>query len=307
MCASMDRKAFLTLLGLGGVAVASRLSGFAAPLGVLAPGKPAPSDFHFVQLSDTHWGYHGPANPDAAGTLPRAIEAVNGLAHPPDFIVFTGDLTHDTDDPKERRARMARFKELVAGLAVKRRYFLPGEHDAGADQGEAFRELFGPTHYTFDHGGFHFIALDNVSAPGSKLGAAQLSWLAEDLARLDHGQPLVVFAHRPLFDLYPDWDWATLDGADALALLQPFRYVTVFYGHIHQQHHVMTGHIAHHAAASLIFPLPAPGSQPKRAPVPWDPAAPYRGLGLRDLDAQAGSKARPAAEVPFTDLPLVQP
>jgi hypothetical protein len=307
MSLPMDRKTFLALLGLGGVAFASRLSGFDATLPALdAPAAPR-GDFHFVQLSDTHWGYRGPANPDAAGTLPRAIEAVNRLSLPPAFIVFTGDLTHDTDDPKERRARMAQFKALVSGLSVKRLYFLPGEHDAGSDQGEAFREVFGPTHYTFDHGGFHFIALDNVSAPGSKLGEAQLKWLADDLSRLDKGHPIVVFAHRPLFDLYPDWDWATLDGADALALLEPFRYVTVFYGHIHQQHHLVTGHIAHHAAASLIFPLPAPGAAPKRSPVPWDPSAPYRGLGLRDIDALAGTRAHPATAVRLADLPLRKP
>ena len=47
----------------------------------------------------------------------------------------------------------------------------------------------------------------------------------------------------------------------------------------------MTGQIAHHAAKSLIFPLPPPGSQPKRAPVAWDPAHPGRGLGFRDADA----------------------
>ena len=54
----------------------------------------------------------------------------------------------------------------------------------------------------------------------------------------------------------------------------------------------MTGAIAHHAATSLIFPLPAPGSQPKRTPLPWDPAQPFRGLGFREVErhgTQAGS------------------
>lgn len=283
---AMDRKDFLRLLGIGGVVFASGLDGFAAPARA-ASRILAPRDFHFVQLTDTHWGFKGAPNPDAAGTLPKAIAAVNALKEQPDFIVFTGDLTHTTEDGAERRARMGQFKELVSQLKVKQLYFLPGEHDAGPDQGEAYREFFGATHYAFDHGGFHFIALDNVSQPGSKLGEAQLKWLAEDLARLDKSKPLVVFAHRPLFDLYPDWDWTTLDGGDALALLQPFEHVTVFYGHIHQEHHFTTGRIAHHAATSLIFPLPAPGSQPKRAPVPWDPAAPYRGLGFREVDVEA--------------------
>ena len=57
-----------------------------------------------MQFSDTHWGYSGPANPDAEHTLEKAVATVNGLAKQPDFIVFTGDLTHTTDDAKERRA-----------------------------------------------------------------------------------------------------------------------------------------------------------------------------------------------------------
>ena len=301
----MDRKDFLRLIGVGGVVFASRLEGFAAPArAVRALVKR--TDFHFVQITDTHWGYSGPANPDSAGTLPKAIEAVNALADPPDFIVFTGDLTHTTDDAKTRRARMAEFKAMMTKLKVRQLHFLPGEHDAGPDQGEAFREFFGPTHYAFDHGGFHFIALDNVSQPGSKLGEVQLKWLAEELARLDKDQPIVVFAHRPLFDLYPDWDWATLDGSDALDLLKPFAHVTVFYGHIHQEHHATTGRIAHHAATSLMFPLPAPGSVPKRVPVPWDPTTPYKGLGFREVDAERQTSFfhAPQTSLELDEIPL---
>jgi hypothetical protein len=83
-----------------------------------------------------------------------------------------------------------------------------------------------------------------------------------------------------------------------MALLMPYEYVTVFYGHIHQEHHQMTGHIAHHAAKSLIFPLPPPGSQPKRAPIPWDAAAPYRGLGFRGIAAKGDEGRYGMAEFP---------
>ncbi|MDF6720235.1 hypothetical protein NLR06_25460, partial [Escherichia coli] len=81
----------------------------------------------------------------------------------------------------------------------------------------------------------------------------------------------------------PQWDWATRDGQQVIDLLMPHPNVTVFYGHIHQEHHHMTGHIAHHSARSLMFPLPAPGSQAKRNPIPWEAAAPYRGLGWRSI------------------------
>src|SRR5581483_9169590 len=273
----MNRRDFFRLAGLGGVVFASGLGGWANA----ASNKVAVKDFYFVQLSDSHWGFSGPnINPDAQGTLKKAIAAVNALEYPPDFVVFTGDLTHTTDDPYERRKRMSEFRDIVKGLRVRHIKFLPGEHDASLDQGKAFREFFGAPNYTFDHKGVHFIVLDNVSDPSASIGEAQLAWLAADLQRRDRDETIVVFAHRPLFDLYPQWDWATRDGAKVIELLMPYRNVTVFYGHIHQENHHMTGHIPHHSAKSLMFPLPAPGSQLKRLPVPWDASAPYKGLGF---------------------------
>jgi len=277
----IDRRDFLRLGALGGGAV------FLSGLYGHALADNGYDDFYFVQLSDSHWGYKGPANPEADRTLRQAVEAVNALAQPPEFIVFTGDLTHTTDDPAERRRRMAEFKTIVGDLKVKNIHFLPGEHDASLDKGEAFIEHFGPTHYSFDHKGVHFIAIDNVSDPGARIGEAQLAWLKEDLARQAKDARILVLTHRPLFDLAPTWDWATRDGQQAIDLLMPYQNVTVFYGHIHQEHHHMSGHIAHHSAKSLIFPLPAPGSQERRTPLPWDPAMPGKGLGFREVEAEA--------------------
>jgi hypothetical protein len=277
----MDRRDFLRLGAVGGGAV------FMSGLYGTALADAGYEDFYFVQLSDSHWGYKGPANPDAQNTLRLAVDSVNALAVPPEFIVFTGDLTHTTDDPAERRRRMAEFKEIVGGLKVKTVHFLAGEHDASLDNGAAFQEFFGPTHYSFDHKGVHFIAIDNVSDPGARIGEAQLAWLKADLDKQAKDARIVVLTHRPLFDLAPKWDWATRDGEQAMALLMPYSNVTVFYGHIHQENHHMSGHIAHHAAKSLIFPLPAPGSQDKRTPLPWDAAAPGKGLGFREVEAEA--------------------
>jgi len=295
----IDRREFLKLAGLGGVVFASGLG--AARGATLSPGEGADDDFYFVQMSDTHWGFEGAPNPDAKGTLRKAVAAVNALSEQPDFIVFTGDLTHTTDDPKERRRRLAQFKEIVAELKTKNVRFMPGEHDASLDSGEAYREFFGDTHYTFDHKGVHFIALDNVSDPRAMIGEAQMQWLAADLERQPPDANIVVLTHRPLFDLYPQWDWATRDGTRAIELLMPHRNVTVFYGHIHQEHHRMTGHIAHHAAKGLMFPLPVAGSQPNRTPLPWDPAHPYRGLGFRDVES-----ALRQAQFHLTELPVLE-
>ena len=285
---TIDRRKFLQLAALGGGAVfASSLAGAARA----APGDDY-NDFYFVQLSDTHWGFDGPKiNPDARGTLPKAIEAVNALPQQPDFVIFTGDLTHTTDNPLERRKRLGEFKEIVSRLKVKQVRFMPGEHDAALDHGKAFGEFFGDTHYTFAHKGVNFLVLDNVSDPAARIGDEQMAWFAGELAKLPKDARIVVLTHRPLFDLAPQWDWATRDGAQAVDLLMPYANVTVFYGHIHQQNHHMTGHIAHHSAKSLIFPLPAPMSQPKREPLPWDPQDPYRGLGFREVEAEdQGSK-----------------
>lgn len=276
---SMDRREFLRIAAFGGIVYAS---------GVRAAGYgsgTAEDDFYFVQLSDTHWGFDGPPNPDARGTLPKAIEAVNALSEQPDFVIFTGDLTHLTLDAQVRRARMTEFRDIVAKLKVRDVRFLPGEHDASVDRGEAFQELFGPTHYTFEHKGAHFIVLDNVSDPKGIIGEAQLAWLADDLKKLPKKTPIVVLTHRPLFDLVPEWGWSTGDGARAVELLLPFANVSVFYGHIHQENQHMTGHILHRSAKSLIFPLPPPGS-PDHKPVPWDATQPYRGLGWRDVEAE---------------------
>jgi 3',5'-cyclic AMP phosphodiesterase CpdA len=287
-----DRREFLKLAGIAGVTFTAGLFP-----GVRASARAGP-DFHFVQFSDTHWGYTGPANPAPEQTLANAVATVNALPDQPDFIVFTGDLTHITDDASQRRTRMKGFKEIVSALRVKDLHFIAGEHDASLDRGEAYREFFGAPYYAFDHKGVHFIALDNACDPAGKFGDEQLAWLTADLAQRKPDDRIVVLAHRPLFDLQPNWDWTTADGAKAVELLMAYRNVVVFYGHIHQEHHYMTGHIAHHAAKSLVYPLPTPGSQPQRTPLPYDAAAPGRGLGTRDVKV--------ADRIGITELPVTK-
>jgi Icc-related predicted phosphoesterase len=298
----INRRGFMKLTAVGGGAVfLSGLTRLAQAASGAESGAAPYDDFFFVQLSDMHWGYQGPANPEATNTLKRAVAVVNELEIKPDFIIFTGDLTHTTDDPKERRKRLAEFREIVSELQVKNVRFIPGEHDASLDNGTAYKEYFGKTYYSFDHKGVHFVTVDNVSDPGASIGEAQLSWLAADLAQQPKDARIVVFTHRPLFDLVPKWDWATRDGAKAIDILMPYTNLTVFYGHIHQEHHHQTGHIAHHAAKSLIFPLPAPGSQDKRTPLPWNPAAPFTGLGFREVEAEV----KPP-QYKITELPVIQ-
>lgn len=303
------RRDFLALSGLGGVVVASGLfSGCSQAIpearaaGAEPGAKPAQPgrDFFFLQLSDTHWGFEGPPNPEAATCLKQTVAAINAAEAQPDFIVFTGDLTHKTGDAQKRRDRLAEFRDIARGLRSPRLIFLPGEHDAEADAGEAYHEYFGAPYQSFEHEGVRFVALDNASAPGGALGDVQLTWLDNEVKNAPKNAPLVVLAHRPLFDLYPQWDWATSDGARAIEALSPHPNVTVFYGHIHQEHHHTTGHITHHSARSLIFPLPPPGSALKRAPLAWDAASADHGLGHRAVRLTPGQEPR-ITEQPFVD------
>jgi predicted phosphodiesterase len=272
-----SRRDLLRIAAVGGLVFASGLPG--------ARARAADPDFYFVQLSDLHWGFADPkANPDTKGSLEKAIAAINAASPQPDFIVFTGDLTHMTKDPAERRKRMAEVKAMLGNLSTNNHVYLAGEHDAGGDHGAAFQEVFGKLSQSFDHKGFHFIALDNASDPKGALGKPQLDWLAADLKAHDAETPIVVLAHRPLFDLKRDWDWFTPDGADAVALLRPFRNVTVFYGHVHQEITHPDGNVLHVSARSAMYPLPAPDSQPKKAPLPWDPAAKDHGIGWRQVE-----------------------
>jgi predicted phosphodiesterase len=275
MKAQLSRRDALKLAAVGGVVFASRLTTGRAQ---------AADDFYFVQISDTHWGFDDPTvNPDPRATLMKSVAAINSVSPAPDFVIFTGDLTHKTKDPVLRRKRMAEFKEIVSAIKVPIMYFLPGEHDAAEDHGTAFKEFFGETHQSFTHKGIFFATIDNVSSPEGIIGADQLAWLKGELDALPPAQPVVLFTHRPLFDLKQDWDWFTKDGSQAVELLKPFHAATVFYGHIHQENHHMTGNVAHISARSAMYPLPAIGSQPKKAPLPWNPAAADHGIGWRDV------------------------
>ncbi len=312
-----DRRDVLKLTGIGGVVFASSLlrgtlgcsSGSGSGDRAKEKGEPLPpsgtprgadQDFFFLQISDTHWGFSGAmVNPEPTLELPAVVAAINASPAQPDFIVFTGDLTHNTDDVAERKKRMSEFMQIARGLSVPTLKFMPGEHDAAADGGAAFKELVGDLRWSFDYRGIHFVAIDNVSDPMAKVGDEQLAWLADDLAALDDEAPIVLFAHRPLWDLKPEWDWATPDGAAVVELLVPYHNVTVFFGHIHQELSHMTGHIPHHSARSTMFALPTPDTPGMRQPVPWDPANPNAGLGYRSIDATTTS-----GDYALTELPL---
>ena len=260
--------------------------------------------FSFVQLSDTHVGFQGPPNPDGTKAFERAVEIVNKLPQPPELVLFTGDLTHDSEEPGEPARRMKRFREIAGRLRVKAQKAVPGEHDAGLDGGVLFRELFGETHYAFDHRGVHFVALDNVSRALPEVGPEQLAWLRQDLARLPKTAPLVVFTHRPLFDLKPEWEWFTRDGDAVMNALAPYQNVTVLYGHIHRHDVHQSGNVKHYAARSLIFAFNDPATAENKQPLAFNKKDPFAELGIRLVDEKSASDE--AAKLEVKDIVLAK-
>jgi 3',5'-cyclic AMP phosphodiesterase CpdA len=261
-----------------------------------ALGSPARADaearFSFVQISDTHIGFNAPANPDVDGTLKQAVDRINLLPDTPDFLIHTGDLTH--------AARPAQFDSLhqsLSGLKQKQWFFVPGEHDIFGRNKEYLERYGTGTNgngwYSFDHRGIHFVGLVNAGAVDAigTLGADQLQWLADDLKGRSSSTPVVVFAHLPLWALYPEWGWTTTDSEEALSNLKRFGSVMVLNGHIHQVMRKVEGNIQFHTAASTAFPQPAPGQARSAGPmrVPADRLADV--LGITEVEFHRGSHA----------------
>jgi Calcineurin-like phosphoesterase len=286
-----DRRSFLKIsgaaLGIGVLYQVAPLASAEAAETFRLLGRnsgEAVAPFSFIQLSDAHVGFNGPPDPLGTKAFERAVEMVNALPKQPDLVLFTGDLTHDSEDKDVHAKRMANFREIADRLKTKKIMCVPGEHDAGLDGGALFRDNFGPSNYSFDHRGVHFIALDNVSRAKPEVGAEQIAWMKKDLARFHKSAPIVVFTHRPLFDLKPEWEWFTSDGDDVMNALTPYENVTVLYGHIHRDHEHEEGHVHHYAARSLIFAFPEP-TAPAKKPFPFDKDQPFKNLGIRVVNS----------------------
>ncbi|SUX55115.1 metallophosphoesterase family protein [Chromobacterium vaccinii] len=263
------------------------------------------SGLSFVQISDTHLGFHREANPDVQGSLRRAIADINALQRAPAFAVHTGDVSH-LSKPEEFDLGRQMFKEI----RVDRVHTIPGEHDALDDGVSGYLKFFdhdgkGKAWYSFDQGGVHFVALNNVlnfsTGRLAALGDEQLAWLKRDLAGLSRSMPIIVLAHIPLWTVYEPWGWGTADADRVMALLRPFGSVTVLNGHIHQVMQKVEGHVAFHTARSLAYPLPTPGQAGFGEPAPVKVPAGELGklLGTRQLTIVPGS-----GQLAMVDTPL---
>jgi len=245
----------------------------------VAAAELAKDAFTFLQISDSHIGFDNPANSNALGTLQEAIAKIKAAPVKPAFMLHTGDITHLSKDKEFDDADQA---IKASGLTT---FYVPGEHDViDEGMGKAYLLRYGKAAkgvgwHSFDQHGIHFIALVNVvnlkSGSLGNLGSEQLEWLENDVKGLSASTPIVVFAHIPLWTIYPQWGWGTEDGARALGYLKRFGSVTVLNGHTHQIMQKVEDNVSFHRARSTAFPQPEPG----KAKSPGPMAVPAGDLG----------------------------
>ena len=312
----IDRAGFLKCMAWAGTGVIWMMSGgimksfgmsqmIDKTTGGLKNGLIIPkSDFSFVQISDSHIGFNKAANPDVVGTLQAAIAKINAMPTQPSFVLHTGDLTQ-LAQPDE----FDTLEQSLKSIKTEKIFYVPGEHDV-TDNGKLYMERFGKGTkgdgwYSFDSQGVHFIGLVNVLTQGDGsfgvLGAEQLAWLEKDVKALSSSTPIVVFAHVPLWAIYPQWGWGTKDSEQALSYLKRFGSVSVLNGHIHQTVQKIEGNITFHTAMSTAFPQPAPGTAPSPGPMKV-PAEKLRSvLGLTHVNYVEHNHS-----LAVTDIPLME-
>jgi 3',5'-cyclic-AMP phosphodiesterase len=271
----VDRRHFLSCMAWAGTGMLWTMSGGVPRSSLLGAESLPKGELFFMQISDSHIGFDKAANTDVTETMRAAIAKINALPVQPAFLLHTGDITQlskpsefDTADQVLREARTSKT------------FFVPGEHDVSVDGGASYLNRYGSGTqrgrvgggwYSFDHSGVHFMGLVNVldlKAGGlGSLGTEQLEWIEKDVKHLSSSTPIVVFAHVPLWSVYPAWGWGTDDGARALSYLKRFGSVTVLNGHIHQTMQKVEGNVSFHTALSTAFPQPRPGTAPSPGPM----------------------------------------
>ena len=261
-------------------------------------------DFTFAYISDAHIQHIGGTefvrNWDRG--LIRSIQEANLLSPRPDFFFFGGDL-----------AQLGTREEIDHGLEIMSKlrgkvHYVMGEHDYYLDLGEYWESQLGPQWYSFDHKGVRFVVLNSVLTyddwtfnnwptpmdrmkamarldnPGGSpflVGKKQRAWLKKDLEKVDKNTPVVVCSHSPIQKIYKGWNFWTDDAEEIVALLKPFRKVTVLYGHVHQIQYNQIGNISFHAVMATAWPWPYPQSYaqaPSHLPeltVPMNRADPF--------------------------------
>ena len=296
----IDRRGFLKCMAWAGtgtlcVMKGGVLSSYALSALTTEDAANANGALSFAQISDSHMGFNKPANTDVVATLKAAVDKLNALPTPPEFLLHTGDISH-----LSRPEEFDTVDQILKSAVAKDVFFVPGEHDVIGDDGKQYLERYaknsqGAGWYSFDKKGVHFVGLVNVmnlKAGGlGSLGADQLAWIERDLKPLSSSVPIIVFAHIPLWSVYPEWGWGTEDSAQVLTMLKRFGSATVLNGHIHQTMQKVEGTVTFHTAASTAFPQPQPGKADSPGPMKV-PAEQLRALlGITDVNFVRGQQS----------------
>jgi len=296
----VDRRGFLKCMAWAGTGALCLMKAgvlhSASLSGITESAASAKGELSFVQISDSHMGFNKPANQDVVGTLKAAIEKINALPNPPEFLLHTGDISH-LSKPEEFDA----VEQILRSCVAKDVFYVPGEHDVINDDNAAnYLQRFGKGATgmgwrTFEKKGVRFFGLVNVmnlKAGGlGSLGSEQLEWFEKELKPVFASTPIVVFAHIPLWNVYPEWGWGTEDSAQALGYLKRFGSVTVLNGHIHQTMQKVEGQVTFHTAASTAFPQPQPGQAEGPGPMKVPAEQLKQLLGITDVNFVRGQQA----------------
>lgn len=229
----------------------------------------------FVHFTDTHVG-GGPTMPFCATDhgYPKALAHVHAMDDPPEFILHTGDIITDAfwASRAETVQQWTIYNRIMREhCAIPVRYTL-GNHDVnfGWDWGDANTPFPGKVlaleqvglsspYYSFDHGGWHFVVLDNTQRGGYNgfthhLDEAQYIWLEQDLTRTPVTTPILIASHAPILTVtcffcpsnkqhadglvIPN-DWVHTDVEKLHKLLRRHRNVRLcLSGHFHTVDHV---------------------------------------------------------------------
>lgn len=307
----IDRRGFLRCMAWAGTATVWALSGgiptsFALNQ-IRSMSESQRKSIFFAQVSDSHIGFSKEANKDVTATLQEAVGKINALPQRPSFVLHTGDITQ-----LSKAEEFDTANQVLGGIKTDRIFYVPGEHDVATDNGASYLQRYGKGTkgggwYSFDHSGVHFVGLVNVlnlKAGGlGSLGAEQIGWLRKDLSGLAASTPVVLFAHVPLWTVYPEWGWGTDDSEQALSLVRRFGSVTVLNGHIHQIMQKVEGNISFHTAMSTAFPQPTPGTAPAPGPLKVEPERLKSVLGITDVTFIPGRSALAVVDATLSGQP----
>jgi len=310
---SIARRTFVQRSVATGAFVSAAAAGW-LPLINLVDVAVAAETFRFAWISDTHL-YPKEVNERFVEKTVKAVEDVNAMDPPADFVIFGGDLAQ-LGDPVELRLG----NELLNELKIKK-VMIPGEHDWYLDMGEVWRELFGEPNWSFDHKGVRFVGLDTISrapdywsatnmtpeermghmsvldgtvaGPWAGLGRSQLQWLQDTLADWPKEQPVVLISHNPLYEYYPPWNFWIRDWREVHEVVAPFQNITNLHGHTHQPLYNEIGTMRSIGMLATAWPWPyAPKGVPEltQPMVRVDPGDHFDGVGWDDLTFTAEAR-----------------